>query len=61
MSDSLTPIISKFETKEHEVSYNQWFRTKIEEALHSEKPRVPHDTAMTKVQAMIEERRKIES
>lgn len=52
-----SPIVSEFETAEQEASYNQWFRVRVEEALHSDKPRLPHDIAMAKVQAMLEERR----
>ena len=58
MNAVLSPIVSEFETEEQETSYNHWFKAKVEEALHSEKPRLPHDAAMTKVQAMLEERRK---
>ena len=58
MSAVLSPIVSEFETVEQEASYDQWFRAKVEEALHSEKPRLPHDAAMAKVQTMLEERRK---
>ena len=57
MNAVLSPIVSEFETEEQETSYNQWFRAKVEEALHSEKPRLPHDAAMAKAQAMLEERR----
>lgn len=52
-----SPIVSEFETAEQEASYNQWFQGKVEEALRSDKPRLPHDAAMAKVQAMLEERR----
>ena len=58
MSAALSSIVSEFETKEKEASYDQWFRAKVEEALHSEKPRLPHDAAMAKVQAALEDRRK---
>lgn len=51
------PIVPEFETKEREASYDQWFSAKVEEALHGEKPRLPHNAAMAKVQAMLEERR----
>ena len=57
MNAVLSPIVSEFETEEQETSYNQWFLAKVEEALHCEKPRLPHDAAMSKVQAMLEERR----
>lgn len=58
MTAVLSPIVSEFETEEQEASYDQWFRAKVEEALHSEKPRLPHDAAMAKVRAMLDERRK---
>ena len=58
MNAVLSPIVSEFDTAEQETSYNQWFRAKVEEALHSETPRLPHDAAMAKVQAMLEARRK---
>ena len=58
MSTVLSPIVSEFETEEQEASYDRWFRVKVEEALNSEKPRLPHDAAMVKVQAMLDERRK---
>ena len=58
MNAVLSPIVSEFETEEQETSYNQWFKAKVGEALHSEKLRLPHDAAMAKVQAMLEERRK---
>ncbi len=58
MKAVLSPIVSEFETEEQEASYDQWFRAKVEEALHSEKPRLPHDAAMAKVQALLDERRK---
>jgi hypothetical protein len=57
MSTALSPIVSEFDTVEQEASYDQWFRAKIEEALRSEKPRLSHDAAMAKVQALLDERR----
>ena len=58
MNVLLSPIVSEFETEEQESSHNLWFRDKVEEALHSKEPRLPHDAAMAKVQTMLEERRK---
>ena len=57
MSAVLSPIVSEFETVEQQASYDQGFRAKVAEALHSEKPRLPHDAAMAKVQVLLEERR----
>ena len=58
MNAVLSPIVSEFETEEQESSYNHWFRAKVEEALGSKKPRLPHDAAVAKVQTLLEERRK---
>ena len=58
MNAVLSPIVSEFETEEQEANYDQWFRAKVEEALRSEKPRLPHDAAIAKVQAVLDERRK---
>jgi hypothetical protein len=58
MTTVLSPIVSEFETEEQEASYDQWFRAKVEEAMTSDKPRLPHDAAMAKVQSLLDERRK---
>ena len=58
MNVRLSPVVSQFDTEEQEASHDQWFRAKVEEAMRSEKPRLPHDAAMVKVQAMLDERRK---
>ena len=57
MSTTLSPIVSEFDTDEQQASYDQWFRAKVEEAMRSEKPRLSHDAAMAKVQALLGERR----
>ena len=59
MSTLQSPIVSEFETEEQASSYDQWFRAKVEKALLSDKPRLPHDAAIAKVQAMLDERRKV--
>jgi hypothetical protein len=53
-----SPIDSHIGTQERRASHDQWFRAKVNEALCSEKPRLPHDAAMAKVRAMLDERRK---
>ena len=57
MSAVLSPFVSEFETEKQETRYDQWFRAKVDEALHSEKPRLPHDAAMAKVQVLLDEHR----
>lgn len=58
MSTPLSPIVSEFESEEQAASYDRWFRAKVLEAINSTKPRLPHDEAMAKVQAALDERRK---
>lgn len=56
MNTARSPIVSEFDSDEQEASYDLWFRAKVEEALNSEKPRLPHDAAMVKVQTLLDER-----
>ncbi|WP_299313415.1 stability determinant [uncultured Halomonas sp.] len=58
MSTQLDPLISEFETQEQADSYDRWFRTKVQAALDSEKPALPHAEAMAKLDRLIEERRR---
>jgi hypothetical protein len=58
MKTALDPRISEFETQEQADSYDRWFRAKVQEAIASKKPRLPHDEAMARVDRLLEERRK---
>ena len=58
MSTALDPRISEFETDEQAVSYDKWFRVKVQEAIESTKPHLPHDEAMARVDRLLEARRK---
>lgn len=49
----LDPIISEFETEEQAASYDHWFRAKVQEAIDSKKPRIPHDQVMAEMDALI--------
>ena len=53
----LSPIESEFETTEEAEEYDRWFRAKIERALASTKPRIPHDDVMAKARKLLEEKR----
>ncbi len=57
MSTALNPIVSEFETTEQAVSYDLWFRAKVQDALESTKPRIPHDQVMAEMRALIESKR----
>ena len=56
-TNQLDPLISEFATQADADSYDAWFRAKVQEALDSKKPRIPHDEAMARVRAMLESRR----
>ena len=50
----LTPIESEFATSEHAAAYEAWFRAKIEHAIASDKPSIPHDQVTAMAQAILD-------
>jgi hypothetical protein len=50
----LTRIGSEFPTSEDAATHDAWFRAKVERALASDRPRIPHDQAMAAAQAIID-------
>ena len=50
----LTPIESEFATTEDAEAHDAWFRAKVECALASTEPGIPHDQVMAEMQAIIE-------
>lgn len=50
----LTPIESEFATTEEATAHDAWVRAKVEKALASKKPRIPHDEVMAKARAIID-------
>lgn len=57
MTTKLSPIVSEFETQEQADSYDRWFRARVQAALDDPRPAIPHDDAMAKLEAMLEEKR----
>ena len=55
MSAKFSPIVSEFETEDQATIYDRWFRAKVQAALESDKPVVPHDEVMAKMWATIEQ------
>jgi len=53
----LDPLFYDIDATEEEVSYDRWFRAKVQEALDSKEPALPHDEAMARVDAMLAARR----
>ena len=54
MATQLDPIISEFDTQEQADAYDAWFRAKVQEAIDSKKPRIPHDQVMAEMWEIIE-------
>jgi len=58
MQAVLDPLVSEFDTEEQALDHDRWFRAKVQEAVESKKPRLPHDEAMARVNMLLQERRK---
>ncbi|WP_037585345.1 hypothetical protein [Stenoxybacter acetivorans] len=52
----LDPFFYEFENEAAALDYDHWFRTKVEEALNSTEPPIPHDEVVTKMRAKLAER-----
>ncbi|PJX19961.1 stability determinant (plasmid) [Advenella sp. S44] len=46
---TLDPRVSEFDTQEQADSYDRWFRAKVQEAIDSKKPRLPHDEVVKRM------------
>ena len=49
----LDPLISEFATQADADSYDAWFRAKVQEALDSKKPLIPHDQVLAEMRSII--------
>ncbi|RYF41658.1 MAG: stability determinant, partial [Cytophagaceae bacterium] len=47
----LAPIAPEFATSEDAAAYDAWFRAKVERAMKSDTPSVPHAEVMAMAQA----------
>lgn len=54
----LTPIKSEFATTQEAQAYDAWLHAMIEARMVSDKPGIPHDEAMARMQAIIDRRKK---
>lgn len=50
----LTPIGSEFATSEDAVAYDAWFRAKVERAMASTAPKIPHNEVMAEACRIID-------
>ena len=53
----LSPIESEFATTEDAEAYDVWFRSKVQAALDSKKPGIPHDQVMAEMRQLIADKR----
>lgn len=49
----LMPTKSDFATSEDAEAYNAWFRMKVERAMASKEPSIPHDEVVAQMRAVI--------
>ena len=54
----LPPIESEFATTEEAEAYDAWLRAKVEKAMASTRPRIPHEEVMAQMQAIIDRHKK---
>jgi len=59
LSEPLSPIVSEFESEEQEASYDRWFRAKIQAAIDSKQPRLPHDQVTAEILERLNSKRLI--
>ena len=50
----LSPIESEFATSEDAAAHDAWFRAKVERAMASKEPGIPHDQVMAEMQVIID-------
>lgn len=48
-----SPIESEFASSEEEAAYDAWFRAKVERALQSTAPCIPHEDVMARAADII--------
>ena len=53
----LTPIESEFATSEEAEAHDAWFRAKVERAMASTAPTIPHDQVMAEARRIIDRHR----
>jgi hypothetical protein len=54
---ALSPIESEFATTEDAAAYDAWFRAKVEKAMASTAPKIPHDQVMAEARRIIDRHR----
>ena len=54
MNDVLDPLVSEFKTDEAAANYDRWLRAKVQAAIDSKLPLVPHDQVMAEMRALLD-------
>ena len=54
MNNVFDPLVSEFKTDEAEANYERWLRLKVQAAMDSKLPLVPHDQVMTEMRALLD-------
>ena len=54
MSSVLDPLVSEFKTDEAAANYDRWVRAKVQTAIDSKLPLVPHDQVMAEMRALLD-------
>ena len=49
------PLTYEFASEQEAAEYDAWFRAKVEEALNSGKPPIPHDEVAARIRAKLAE------
>ena len=53
MNSVLSPLVSEFDTQEHEASHTVWLKAKVEKSLIDPRPNVPHDQVMADMRTLL--------
>lgn len=52
------PLIYEFENEDTAADYDAWFRAKVQNAMDSSEPAIPHDEVVSRMRARLAERLK---
>ena len=55
MPNEYSPLVSEFDSAEHEARYTAWLQAKVAKALADPRPPIPHDEVMAEMEALIRE------
>ena len=58
MHNVFDPLVSEFKTEEAAADYDRWLRAKVQAAIDSKLPLVPHDQVMAEMRALLDAKQK---